>query len=117
MLLRIKADPDWLGDISYVDTTAVTSIVNQEVHHPGNIASRAWYVISAGTRVGIFISWYVFLADLFVEACLSSFRHDTAPYAHGINGSIYCRWPSRAEAFTAFQHALILGTVRLIRSS
>ena len=53
----IRADPDWLGDISYVDTSAVTSTVNQYVHHPGAVASDVWYVITVGTRVGIFVSW------------------------------------------------------------
>ena len=53
----IRADPDWLGDISYVDTSAVTSTVNQYVHHPGAVASDVWYVVTVGTRVGIFISW------------------------------------------------------------
>ena len=58
MLRWIKADPQWLGDISYVDTSAVGTVTNQQIHKPGsNAQSSNWYVIVAGTRVGIFTSW------------------------------------------------------------
>ena len=59
MLRHIKRDQQWVGDILYVDTSAVT-VTDQQIHKPVRGAvSDTWYIITAGTRVGVFTSWCV----------------------------------------------------------
>jgi hypothetical protein len=73
MLRCIKADRQWVGDTSYVDTSAIGTVVNQQTHKPGrDVLSDNWYAVIAGTRVGIFTSWYVLVI-------LSSFSKQTYP--------------------------------------
>lgn len=117
MLLKVKADSDWLGDISYVNTSAVTSTVNQHIHHPGAVTSNIWYVVTAGIRVGIFVSWCVSPACPIIKPRLFSPRHDAAPYVKDLDSAIHYSWSRRADAFAAFQHALISGNVRIIARS
>ena len=58
MLSRIKQDETWLGDPIYINTTAVGSDDPVMIHQPAQDAtSNVWYVVTAGTQVGIFTSW------------------------------------------------------------
>lgn len=115
MLRSINADRQWVGDISYVDTSAVT-ITNQQIHKPSRgVVSSRWYIITAGTRVGIFTSWCVLAPYPHpVETNLPSVRTDVAPYTQGIRNAVHRSWPKKSTAFSYFQYALILGTVRLL---
>jgi len=45
---------------------------------------------------------------------LPSFRPDAASHTQGISNSIYRAWSKKLDAFSCFQHALIVGTVRLL---
>ena len=62
MLVQIKQDPDWLGDVSYIDTTKVGPVDKEwSVHQPPpGVASSEWYAICAGTHIGVFTSMYAF---------------------------------------------------------
>ena len=58
MLLQIQADDSWVGDMSYINISAVTSIEGQYIHNPDEfIESGNWHVMTAGTQVGIFTTW------------------------------------------------------------
>jgi len=58
MLRNIKADRQWVGDITYVDTSAIGNTIEQRINKPERgIQSDNWYSVVAGTRVGIFSSW------------------------------------------------------------
>jgi len=59
MLRQIKANAFWVGDISYVNTTAFGDEgPEQRIHEPaaGDVSDR-WYTITVGVQVGIFSSW------------------------------------------------------------
>lgn len=58
MLSQVKSNRFWLGGMDYVNTAAAPD-VQQEIHTPAaSTTSRRWYVVSMGTEVGIFTSWY-----------------------------------------------------------
>ena len=61
MLVRIKQDPDWLGDASYIDMTAVGPVDEEwSIHRPPpGVNSPEWYAICAGTHIGVFASMCV----------------------------------------------------------
>jgi len=59
MLRQISVNQFWVGDISYVDTTAFGAEgPEQRIHEPaGDTISDRWYTITIGVQVGIFSSW------------------------------------------------------------
>ena len=60
MLTQIKRNPEWLGDASCIDATAVGSSDTHVIHEPApNTTAEVWYAVSAGTQVGVFASWCV----------------------------------------------------------
>lgn len=59
MLKQISANRFWVGDISYVDTTAFGARgLDQWIHEPAvDAVSDRWYTIMIGRQVGIFSLW------------------------------------------------------------
>lgn len=59
MLRQIRANEFWVGNISYVDTTAFGAEGQEHrIHEPAdNAISDRWYAITVGVQVGIFSSW------------------------------------------------------------
>jgi Caulimovirus viroplasmin len=116
MLRVIKSNRFWLGDIHYVDTATVDD-TQQEIHKPAvNTVSRRWYCVFQGTAVGIFNSWYGHLLYLRVILYLFLFRAFAAPYVQGVSNAAHRSWDTKEEAYSSFQYALILGSVKLLPS-
>lgn len=58
------------------------------------------------------LTWYPLLPRINI----SHSRLIASAYTQGISKSVYRSWETRADAFCAFQLALVLGAVRLLPS-
>lgn len=116
MLTRIKQDPEWLGDASYVNMIDCDPVDDEWCIHqpPPGVVSPAWYAICAGTHIGIFASEYVHPTSAPFETNSSFLRHDVHEYTEGIANSIHYKARNRMQACRSFQLALIIGVVRLL---
>lgn len=115
MLRRIKDDPEWLGEISDIDTSAVGDGSPLVIHRPAqDAAGNTWYTVTAGTQIGIFTSWYAHYPPTSSETRSHLFRLITGSYTQGKSLNVYRCWTTRMAAFRAFQLALVLGSVRVL---
>jgi hypothetical protein len=60
MLRWINSDPLWLGNINYINTSAIGgSLGNRKIIQPkDNVVANRWYRITVGREVGIFTLWH-----------------------------------------------------------
>ena len=103
--------------MEYVNTTAADGAnAKAKIHQPRpGTTSNRWYCVTVGTEVGIFASWYVYpITSTHDELRSFLLRTEAGPHVLGVSGAVHRHLNTKAEAYIYFQHALLLGTVRLV---
>jgi hypothetical protein len=54
---KIRADPDYVGELPFIRLTNPGCPVKNLVHSPPKSGSGKWYKVSKGKAIGIFSSW------------------------------------------------------------
>ena len=55
--LKIQADPEYLGDLPYIQVQNPQYRIRSLVHLPPKHGSGKWYSVTKGTCVGVYPSW------------------------------------------------------------
>ena len=102
---KIQANPEYLGEMSYIRLLNPQYKVKILVHHPPATGTGKWYQVSAGKAVGVFSSWCVsplpctyHTTNVLIGDPLPQRRKvSVRPYSsHIVRGGSDCRLPAHA---------------------
>ncbi|KAF9793119.1 hypothetical protein BJ322DRAFT_1103555 [Thelephora terrestris] len=95
---KIRADPNYLGELPFIRLTNPQHVVRTLVHAPPERGSgRKWYYVSKGRAIGIFAAW-----------------SHVAEATQGVSKAVHQSYHSKEEAIVAYQVCLLKGKVELV---
>lgn len=96
-----------------IDTPDIPLPYNDEFEFDDN---QKFWVVTRGTKVGIFMSWYVLLRPS-EEHKLTWCREEAGPHVLGVSNSVHRAYKGWKEACAAYKNAWDGNLVKVVRVS